>query len=86
MALAIHSRFPPAFQAAAQALLLVAHCGGQLPPAAPLPGAASRRQRRIPSYRRDGLAAARGLGSLPQGVLLHMLGHAAWPLSAWMEA
>jgi hypothetical protein len=76
-----HHRFPPAFQAAARTLLLAAAHGSKLPPLVPLCGAAQRRQRRIPCYRRS----AAGLAMLPQPLLHHILGLAAHPLHEWAQ-
>ncbi|KAL4437517.1 hypothetical protein ABPG77_003498 [Micractinium sp. CCAP 211/92] len=83
--IATHSHFPRAFQAAARSLLLVAHRGSAHAAHVAAAGGRRRSQRL-----RDRAAAAAGshegaclLGMLPPGVLLRVLGLAAYPLSAW---
>lgn len=82
---ATHSSFPPAFKAAARSLLLAAN-RSRTAAARAAAACRSRRSQRL----RDRTAAAAGshegvspLGTLPPGVLLHVLGLSAYPLSAW---
>lgn len=78
-----HWCYPPAFQAAARALLLAhqraAGCSSQ--PAAVVAPAAEAGEEGCEA---GAGAAAAGLGSLPGEVVLHVLGLASRPLSAWL--
>jgi hypothetical protein len=66
---ACHGRFPPAFQAAAQALMMSAHRLGSCAAGRSEEGAATG-----PST----------LGCLPDHILLEVVRLAAYPLSAWV--
>lgn len=80
-----HWRYPPAFQAAARALLLVhqrvTRCRSQ--PAAVGAPAAGTEAGEAGCETGAGTAAG-GLGSLPGELVLHILGLASRPLSAWL--
>ena len=85
-----HTRFPPAFQVASRELLLAAHRWRQ--PAYYPPGFAEGqgRQRRISAKRaaqlQEANMAGAGLAALPDDLLLRIVAHAAYPLSAWGDS
>ncbi|PRW33960.1 Serine threonine- phosphatase 6 regulatory ankyrin repeat subunit A isoform B [Chlorella sorokiniana] len=91
-----HNRFLPSFRAAARTLLLVAHRGGSTGASVALScedsggsGGSSEAATAVGSSgatanaSEQPLSWAAGLASLPRDVLLHIVGLAAYPLSAW---
>lgn len=72
-----HDVWPARFRQAAHALLLTARRLETQPAAAAAAGSSSDEQR--------GAVPRPTLGSLPAGVLLHILGLAAHPVSAWAD-
>ena len=74
-----HRRFPPAFQAAARALLLAAHRGAGMRSGGGAAGASSRRRHMGPARP----SGAQLLGTQPEEVVLYTLALAAYPLEEW---
>ena len=79
---ASHGRFPPAFRAAAKALLLVAHRGAAVAAAEQEAGVQQAAAAELPDQPMD----AALLAQLPEDALLHIIRQAAYPLSAWQPA
>jgi hypothetical protein len=76
-----HRRFLPAFQAAARTLLRAAHSGS-----AGRAATGCQQGRQLQQVGPEQPSLLRLLGCLPQEVVLHIVGLAAYPLSAWAEA
>ena len=81
---ATHRHWPPAFQQATRALLLCAAAGSSSASAAEGARRVTRAAARGRRQQRASSEAARLLGALPAGVLLHVLKLAAEPLSTWL--
>jgi hypothetical protein len=73
-----HRRFLPAFQAAARTLLRAAHSGS-----AGRAATGCQQGRQLQQVGPEQPSLLRLLGCLPQEVVLHIVGLAAYPLSAW---